>query len=169
MPDGTRQGRMAIQVTYRRTSRLSMRIAKNGDVRVSAPVGLSRKEVERFIDEHRDWIAEARERVLDNQRRRAAFYNQLPLRTKAEAAEALQRLKALVEPMVKRYSGEMGVKPAGISYKAMISRWGVCNVKARTVCFSAYLLLLPEWSALWFLQIQATYISSPSSHTVTYW
>ena len=145
MPDGTRQGRMAIQVTYRRTSRLSMRIAKNGDVRVSAPVGLSRKEVEQFIDEHRDWIAEARERVLDNQRRRAAFYNQLPLRTKAEAAEALQRLKALVEPMVKRYSGEMGVKPHGISYKAMISRWGVCNVKARTVCFSAYLLLLPGW------------------------
>lgn len=145
MLDGTRQGRMAIQVTYRRTSRLSMRIAKNGDVRVSAPVGLPRKEVERFIDEHRDWIAEARERVLDNQRRRAAFYNQLPLRTKAEAAEALQRLRTLVEPMVERYSGEMGVKPAGISYKAMISRWGVCNVKARTVCFSAYLLLLPEW------------------------
>ena len=53
--------------------------------------------------------------------------------------------QALVEPMVKRYSGEMGVKPQGISYKAMISRWGVCNVKARTVCFSAYLLLLPEW------------------------
>ena len=122
-----------------------MRIAKNGDVRVSAPVGLSRKEVERFIDEHRDWIAGTRERVLDNQRRRAAFYNQLPLRTKAEAAEALQRLKALVEPMVERYSREMGVKPQGISYKAMISRWGVCNVKARTVCFSAYLLLLPEW------------------------
>lgn len=136
---------MAIQVTYRRTSRLSMRIAKNGDVRVSAPVGLSRKEVEQFIDEHRDWIAGARERVLDNQRRRAAFYNQLPLRTKAEAAEALRRLRALVEPLVERYSGEMGVKPAGISYKAMISRWGVCNVKARTVCFSAYLLLLPEW------------------------
>ena len=29
---------MAIQVTYRRTSRLSMRIVKNGDVHVSAPL-----------------------------------------------------------------------------------------------------------------------------------
>lgn len=162
MPDGTRQGRMAIQVTYRRTSRLSMRIAKNGDVRVSAPVGLSRKEVERFIDEHRDWIAGARERVLDNQRRRAAFYNQLPLRTKAEAAEALQRLKALVEPMVERYSGEMGVKPAGISYKAMISRWGVCNVKARTVCFSAYLLLLPEWCVEHVVAHELCHLLEPS-------
>ena len=50
---------MAIQVTYRRTRRLSMRIVKNGDVHVSAPIGMPKKEVERFIDEHRDWIAEA--------------------------------------------------------------------------------------------------------------
>ena len=50
---------MAIQVTYRRTSRLSMRIVKNGDVHVSAPIGMPKKEVERFIDEHRDWINEA--------------------------------------------------------------------------------------------------------------
>ena len=25
------------------------------------------------------------------------------------------------------------------------SRWGVCNVKNKSICFSAYLLLLPEW------------------------
>ena len=31
---------MAIQVTYRRTRRLSMRIVKNGDVHVSAPIGM---------------------------------------------------------------------------------------------------------------------------------
>jgi len=34
---------MAIKVTYRRTSRLSMRIVKNGDVHVSAPVGMPRE------------------------------------------------------------------------------------------------------------------------------
>ncbi|MBO4891245.1 MAG: DUF45 domain-containing protein [Prevotella sp.] len=50
---------MAIQVTYRRTRRLSMRIVKNGDVHVSAPIGMPKKEVERFIEEHRDWITEA--------------------------------------------------------------------------------------------------------------
>ena len=50
---------MAIQVTYRRTSRLSMRIAKNGDVHVSAPIGLPKKQVVAFIEQHQDWIAEA--------------------------------------------------------------------------------------------------------------
>ena len=37
-----------------------MRIVKNGDVHVSAPIGMPKFEVERFIEEHRDWIAEAR-------------------------------------------------------------------------------------------------------------
>ena len=27
----------------------------------------------------------------------------------------------------------------------MISRWGQCDVKNRTLCFSVYLLLLPDW------------------------
>ena len=39
----------------------------------------------------------------------------------------------------------MGVKPSFVCYKAMISRWDVCNVKDKSICFSAYLLLLPEW------------------------
>jgi len=38
---------MPIQVTYRRTSRLSMRIVKNGDVHVSAPIGMPKAEVDR--------------------------------------------------------------------------------------------------------------------------
>ena len=54
---------MSIQVTYRRTRRLSMRIVKNGDVHVSAPIGMPKSEVERFIEEHRDWITEARKKT----------------------------------------------------------------------------------------------------------
>jgi len=136
---------MAIQVTYRRTKRLSMRIVKNGDVHVSAPIGMSKKEVERFIDENREWIAEARRKTYESQKRRADFYNQLPLRTREQGEEALRRLKALIVPMVDCHSREMGVKPSFVYYKAMISRWGVCNVKDKSICFSAYLLLLPEW------------------------
>ena len=136
---------MAIQVTYRRTRRLSMRIVKNGDVHVSAPIGMPQKEVERFIEEHREWIVEARKKTYERQKQRADFYNQLPLKTREQADAALLRLKALIEPMVERHAKEMGVKPAVVSYKAMISRWGVCNVRDKSICFSVYLLLLPEW------------------------
>ncbi len=136
---------MAIEITYRRTRRLSMRIVKNGDVHVSVPIGVPKREVEKFIEEHRDWIADARKKTLDRQKQRAEFYNRLPLTTRAQADEALQRLKALVEPLVERHSKIMGVSPRFVRYKPMISRWGVCNVRDRSICFSAYVLLLPDW------------------------
>ena len=106
-----------------------MRIVKNGDVHVSAPIGMPKTEIEQFIEEHREWIAEARKKTYERQKRRAEFYNQLPLRTRAQADDALQRLKALIEPMVERHTKEMGVEQPIVFYKAMISRWGVCNVK----------------------------------------
>ena len=136
---------MAIQLTYRRTSRLSMRIVRNGDVHVSAPIGMSKKEVEAFINEHQEWIVEARKKTAERQNQRAAFFNQLPLSTKAQKNEATKKIGALVEPMIERYSKVMGVSPLSVRYKPMISRWGMCNVKERSICYSTYLLLLPDW------------------------
>lgn len=136
---------MAIQVTYRRTSRLSMRIVRNGDVHVSAPIGLSRKEVETFIYQHQEWIVEARKKTAERQKQRADFYNRLPLTTKVQKVGATEKVRMLVEPMIERYTKKMGVWPSAVSYKPMISRWGVCNVKERSICYSTYLLLLPDW------------------------
>lgn len=135
----------AIQVTYRRTSRLSMRIAKNGDVHVSAPLGLSRQKVEQFITEHREWIEEACRKNARQQERRINFFNQLPLVTDEDVDVAVKRMDKLIVPMVKRYAALMGVTPRNVGYKATISRWGQCNVRDRSLCFSFYLLLLPEW------------------------
>ena len=136
---------MSIQVTYRRTSRLSMRVVKSGDVHVSAPFGTPRAEVEAFIEKNRGWIEKSRKKTSERQQQRAAFFSQLPLTTQAQADEALARLKALVEPMVEQHAREMGVKPSTIYYKPTISRWGQCNVRKRSICISAYVLLLPEW------------------------
>lgn len=136
---------MAIQVTYRLTRRLSMRIVKSGDVHVSAPIGLSKKKVLQFIEGHRDWIAEARKKTQEKVQARNDFYDQLQLSTRKQTGEAKAKLKAIIEPMVELHSKKMGVSPAAITYKKLISRWGQCNVKYRTICFSVYLLLLPDW------------------------
>jgi predicted metal-dependent hydrolase len=122
-----------------------MRIVKNGDVHVSAPIGLSRDRVIAFIEEHRDWISDARKKTSERQQQRSAFYDKLPLTTRAQADEALRRLKALIEPMVERHAKEMGVRPSRVYYKSTISRWGQCNIKHRSIYFSSYVLLLPEW------------------------
>ena len=121
---------------------MSMRIVRNGDVHVSAPFGISKKEVEAFINEHQEWIVEARKKTAERQNQRAAFYNQLPLTTKAQKAEAMEKIRALTEPM--------------------ISRWGMCNVKERSICYSTYLLLLPYWCVEHIVVHELCHLLEPS-------
>ena len=156
---------MEIKVTYRRTSRLSMRIVKNGDVHVSAPIGMPREKVMAFIEEHKDWINEARKKTFERQKQRAEFFNKLPLATRAQSDEALKRLKALVEPMIERHAKEMGVKPSIVYYKPTISRWGQCNVKDHSICISAYVLLLPEWCVEHVVVHELCHLLEPSHNT----
>ena len=144
-----------------------MRIVKNGDVHVSAPIGMPKTEVERFINEHRDWIEKARQKTFERQKQRALFYCQLPLQTRTQADEALRRLKALIEPLVEKHAKEMGVRPKTITYKPMISRWGLCNVKTRNICFSVYLLLLPEWCTEHVVVHELCHLLEPS-HNVRF-
>ena len=144
-----------------------MRIVKNGDVHVSAPIGMSKKMVEEFITQHIEWIAEARKRTTEHQKQRAEFYNQLPLTTRAQKEHALLRLKTLVEPMVAHHAKEMGVSPSVVYYKPMISRWGMCKIKDRSVCISTYALLLPDWCVEHIVVHELCHLLEPS-HNVRF-
>lgn len=136
---------MNLHITYRRTSRLSVRIDRRGEVRVSAPLGSSRDEVLDFVRAHKDWIITAQQRKLKAEDSRRAFFAQLLLRTRAEKADAQERLKALILPLVEKYVPKVGVRPTIVTYSATISRWGCCRPADKEVNFSFYLLLLPAW------------------------
>jgi hypothetical protein len=142
-----------------------MRIVKNGDVHVSAPIGMSKREVEAFISQHQEWIVEARKKTAERQKQRAEFYNRLPLETKAQRVEATERIRTLVEPMIERHARVMGVRPTSVSYKPMISRWGVCQVKERSICYSTYLLLLPDWCVEHVVVHELCHLLEPSHNT----
>ena len=92
---------MNIQLKYRRAGRLSMRIVKNGDVHVSAPIGMSKEEIEAFVSQHQEWIVEARKKTAELQKQRIDFFNQLPLATKPQKVEATEKVRALIEPLMK--------------------------------------------------------------------
>ena len=139
-----------------------MRIVKCGDVHVSVPFGTSRGEVEAFIERNREWIAKARQRTCEVQQQRADFFSQLPLATRAQKEEANNRLKVMVEPMVERHAKAMGVSPSAITCKPTKSRWGQCNVRNRSICFSTYLLLLPDWCVEHIVVHELCHLLEPS-------
>lgn len=132
-------------ITRRRTSRLSIRITKEGEVRISAPWYLPKRTIEAFIESHREWIARAKERASWKQAGRDAFYDKLDISTPALRKAAVARLDSIVKPLVSKYSVQMGVSPAGISYRASRTRWGSCNPRTGAISLSLYLLLLPDW------------------------
>ncbi|MBR5034307.1 MAG: M48 family metallopeptidase [Bacteroidales bacterium] len=132
-------------ITRRRTSRITIRITKDGQVRVSAPRLVPRSTIEKFVAEHRDWIEKHLDKTAARQQKREEFYAGLDISTPKLRKEAVGKLDAIVAPLVEKYSEQMGVKPSGIFYRATKSRWGSCNAKTRRINFSLYLLLLPDW------------------------
>ena len=136
---------MDIMVTRRLTSRLSLRIGKGGEVRVSAPYGISERTIQDFVAKHEEWIQRAQSRTLQREQTRDDFFAQLPLRTRTQRQEAKDRLDAIVQPMIERYAELMSVRPQFLYYRATRSRWGSCHTGRRAIGLSLYLLLLPEW------------------------
>lgn len=132
-------------VSFRNVRGISMRATKAGEIRVTAPLFMSRRRVAAFVESHREWMDAAVARTLAAARNQDDFYSRLQLGTKAQRSEAVARLDAIVKPLVEAYSGRMGVKPSAISYKAIKSRWGSCNSRSGHINLSIYLLLLPEW------------------------
>lgn len=159
---------MSIVITYRHTRRMSMRIVKNGDVHVSVPIGVPREEVDRFIDKNREWIAKERRKNYERQKQRAEFFNQLQTRTDAQIDDVINRLRTLVEPLAERYARQMGVEPSIIYYRPLISRWGQCNVKDRSICISSYVLLLPEWCVEHIVVHELCHLLEPSHNARFY-
>jgi predicted metal-dependent hydrolase len=64
---------MPIFLTFRRTSRLSLRVTKKGEIHVSAPYGYPKRDIEAFIASHREWIDKALERTAKTQTARSNF------------------------------------------------------------------------------------------------
>lgn len=134
-----------VVITYRKTQRLSMRVVKNGDIHVSAPLGVNQTDVYEFIEKNRDWMSDAHKRKLQSENTRYNFFNQLELNTEEKQAIAVQKLDSIISPLVEKYAKQMDVSPNKIYYRAVISRWGCCQLKSKEIYFSIYLLLLPNW------------------------
>lgn len=135
--------KMAIKITYRRTSRLSIRITSRNEIHVSAPYHTSQQVILDFIKKQDEWIRNAMKSNAEAQRKRMSFFEQLPLDTNEQCREAIRRMNEIIPPLVEKYSNLMQVRPSQISYKATISKWGSCQSVTKRISFSIYLLLLP--------------------------
>lgn len=122
-----------------RSSRRTLGLEITTDLRVvvRAPHRCPKREIERFVASHEDWIA----RHLVTQRERAAAAAARQVSPEEEAR--LRTLAAEVIPQrVAYYSRVMGLVPTGVRITGAEKRFGSCSSK-NSLCFSWRLMQYP--------------------------
>lgn len=127
-----------MEYTTIRSSRktLGLEVRRDGTVLVRAPLQLPQSRIDRFVQEHRQWILDAQSR---QQARQAAHPEPDP--------EEILRLKSMANKLlpgkVAAFSKIMGLSPAGITVTSARTRFGSCS-SANRLCFSWRLMQYPE-------------------------
>lgn len=119
-----------------RRKTLSVQVTREGRVIVRAPLRLAKRDIDRFVAEHEDWIAKA----LAHQRRLAEAH---PEPDEQQARALAERAAREIPPKVRQYAALMGVQPAGVRITSARTRFGSCSGK-NSLCFSWRLMQYPE-------------------------
>ena len=120
-----------------RRKTLALEITKDCRVVVRAPLRMSEKRIQAFVESHGDWIT----RHLERRRERAASLPPPPTEEEIEALKA--RARAELPPKIAFWSGKMGVVPTGFRVTTAKKRYGSCSAK-NSLCFSCFLMNCPE-------------------------
>ena len=126
------------KITYSRRKSLSLRIAPDGSLDIRAPIGMPRREIDRFLEEKADWIETNRAQVLRD--RQLGEKN-------AITAEQLETLKDLAQGPIleslRAFAPQMGVTYGRVTIRCQKSRWGSCS-SAGNLNFNCLLALAPR-------------------------
>ena len=111
---------------------LCVSITPAGEVVVRAPQRLAKREIDRFVAAHAEWITAH----VEMARLRVEKY---PEPDETERAALIERAKAVLPPLVEKHARSMGVSPAGLKITGARKRFGSCSGK-NSLCFSLYLM-----------------------------
>ena len=112
---------------------MSLQLDRDGNAVIRAPYGVKKEFIDRFVAEHEDWLARAKQ-----QSRRAAH----PEPTEAEREALIAQAKEYLPARVAYWSAVMGLTPTGIRITSARTRFGSCSGK-NSICFSWRLMLYP--------------------------
>ena len=115
---------------------LALQVCPDLTVRVRAPLRLSQREIDHFVEAHAAWI----DTHLEQQRRRAAAH---PEPTERERQLLIDRAKAELPAKVALYAARMGLSPTNVRITGAKTRFGSCSAK-NSLCFSWRLMQYPE-------------------------
>ena len=130
-----------MDITYQwirsRRKTIAIQIDREGQVIVRTPYGITKRQVEEFLDEKKDWILQTRQRV---EKRKT---EQIPISEEVRR-EGIERAKRIFPERTAYFAKRMGVDYGRITIREQKTRWGSCNSKGNLNFNWKLVLLDPE-------------------------
>lgn len=125
---------MEYELIRSRRKTLALRLRRDGTVEVRSPLGLGRREIDRFVAEHADWIEKQRTKLRETPR--------LPVLSGEELEELKKRARRVFIARSTYFAPLVGVSFQRITVRCQKSKWGSCSGKGN-LNFNCLLLLAP--------------------------
>ena len=129
---------MDVRVIRSRRKTVALQVLGLNDVVVRAPMRMSNREIEEFVQQNMDWIQKNLKKVAENQKEEEEI---VPM-TEAEVRELAEQATQLIPERVKYFAPLVGVTYGRITIRNQKSRWGSCSAKGN-LNFNVGLLLAP--------------------------
>lgn len=117
---------------------LVIEITRDAQVLVRAPYRMKNADIQRFVEEKREWIEKSIQQIKEKQHK----YPIEPF-TLEEIKQLAEKAKEKIPPKVAYYASLMGITYGRITIRNQKTRWGSCSEKGN-LNFNCLLMLAPE-------------------------
>ena len=153
-----------MDITYQwirsRRKMIAIQIDREGQVIVRTPYGITKRQVEEFLDEKKDWILQTRQRV---EKRKT---EQIPISEEVRR-EGIERAKRIFPERTAYFAKRMGVDYGRITIREQKTRWGSCSSKGNLNFNWKLVLLDPE--LLDYVVVHELAHRREMNHSVAFW
>lgn len=130
-----------MDITYQwirsRSKTIAIQIDREGQVIVRTPYGITKRQVEEFLDEKKDWILQTRQRVEKRKTEQILISEEV-------RREDIERAKRIFPERTAYFAKRMGVDYGRITIREQKTRWGSCSSKGNLNFNWKLVLLAPE-------------------------
>ncbi len=127
-----------VNIVYSNRKTIAIQIRMDG-ITVRAPKGMSRREINAFLDKKRSWI----EKHLEKMQKQKMALEDLEPFTVDEIEALAQKALDIIPDKVKKYAPIVGVDYGRITIRNQRTRWGSCSSRGN-LNFNCLLMLFPD-------------------------
>lgn len=139
---------------------IAIQVKKDGNIVVRSPYSVSRRQIEEFLSEKRQWIEKQQEKLRSMQENRLEVTDEMRL-------SGIRMAKRMIPERVEYYASIMGVTYGRITIREQKTRWGSCSGKGN-LNFNWKLVLMPE-GALDYVVVHELAHRKEMNHSKAFW